>query len=978
MEKFEKYNPDEETIEAWLKSFEIRLLCSNITAADCKRNWCRSLVGEAGNNVIEKLPNTATWSEIKSELCSVLGEGEPKRRAFENLSRYKPKSKRWGEMASDIMAQAAIATTDVELQTQLGLKAFLQAVPRTIGRELRRRHFNSVKEALEEARFLQSAEEEEDRDSGKICTVEAKAVPPVEEPKVNIQQIDEACVKQLQAQQPKKEQSERPRGSRKKYRCWCCREDGHTLRDCPTILQNRAAYSKKPTTEQAEKLNRSQDGTFVAPVLNKSSPLVTAEVTIAGVRVVALIDTGATSSCCRWGWYNQWKNHLGPLKQTTTLVIGVGNVPVELKGITDSLKLEWDSVVDHCEMMVLTTLEDVDVILGMDIINRLNVQIHGRSKDAFPQPESNSYEVLKLNHKVVIPAGKSRVFFVANTVTELTLFEPSDRLPKGLIGLPTLSEGSRVAVQLDNLTEGDITLNPEWEVGAISSVHLTQSPTGDQMPQIPDSLSFEQQRDLRHLLDEYKDVFSREGQPISSTSLVEHEIHTTGPAIRLPFRRQNPVIRDIEQQQVKEMLRDEVIRPSTSPWASPVVMVKKKDGTMRFCVDFRKMNDATIKDVHPLPRIDDTLESLHGAQYFTTLDLKSGYWQVPVTSPLHDSRLRWVHDPQPRQTPSVPPSHSPSSPVNPPVPRINDSVSRSDNSVPRINKTVPRNVYPPPRKESTAISIAPSSDVRVRAPFTCIESSVWENSSQRNCPPVPRNNVTDSDRPTAPPPQKRKRNRVQRRERRAREREERAMIDEAFTHDARWTIQSPGALSSTTVPDPLTTIGLPPSEPISAMRPAVYSPVTERGRPVANDNSSSLFGQELRESVGLPPGLYKAPDPDPQHHFRNSSWACSSEDDPPSPTRTSRACSSGARPRTGIIYPLQPRQRRPDTHITVEAASLPEPAAPHREELLPAREVPADLTHPAQRPGRKRRRKRSSAVYRPAKRSPPRGRWCIL
>ena len=351
---------------------------------------------------------------------------------------------------------------------------------------------------------------------------------------------------------------------------------------------------------------------------------------------------------------------------------------------------------------------------------------------------------------------------------------------------------------------------------------------------------------------------------------------------------------------------------------------------------------------------------------------------IIVTSPLHDSRLRWVYDPQPRQTPSVPPSHSPSSPVHPPVPRINDSASKSDPTVPRINKTVPRNVYPPPRKESTAISIAPSSDVRVRAPFTRIESSVWRNSSQQNCPPVPRNNVTDSDGPTAPPPQKRKRNRVNRRERRAREREERAMIDEAFNHDARWNIQSPGALSSTTIPDPLTTIGLPHSEPISAMRPAVYLPVTEQGRPVANENSSSLSGQELRESVGLPPGLYKAPDPDPHHHFRNSSWACSSEDDPPSPTRTSRACSSGARPRTGIIYPLQPRQRRPDTHITVEAASLPEPAALHREELLPAREVPTDLTRPSQRPGRKRRRKRSSAIYRPAKRSPPRGRWCIL
>ena len=128
----------------------------------------------------------------------------------------------------------------------------------------------------------------------------------------------------------------------------------------------------------------------MAPVLDKSSPLVTAEVTIAGVKVVALIDTGATSSCCRWGWYNQWKSHLGPLKQTNTLVIGVGNVPVELKDKTDSLKLEWDSVIDHCEMMVLTTLEDVDVILGMDIINRLNV--HATS---LPWPYRQMYSCIR-------------------------------------------------------------------------------------------------------------------------------------------------------------------------------------------------------------------------------------------------------------------------------------------------------------------------------------------------------------------------------------------------------------------------------------------------------------------------------------------------------------------------------------------------------------------------------------------------------
>ena len=78
------------------------------------------------------------------------------------------------------------------------------------------------------------------------------------------------------------------------------------------------------------------------------------------------------------------------------------------------------------------------------------------------------------------------------------------------------------------------------------------------------------------------------------------------------------------------MLDEGIVRPSSSPWASPVAMVKKKDGTLRFCIDFRKLNDVTIKDAHPLPRIDDILEALKRPKYFSTLDLKSGYWQVPI------------------------------------------------------------------------------------------------------------------------------------------------------------------------------------------------------------------------------------------------------------------------------------------------------------------------------------------------------------
>ena len=184
----------------------------------------------------------------------------------------------------------------------------------------------------------------------------------------------------------------------------------------------------------------------MAPVLDKSSPLVTTEVTIAGVQVVALVDTGAPSSCCRWGWYKKWKSHMGPLMQTSSLVIGVENVPVELKGVSQPLELEWDSVRDKCPLMVLTTLEDVDVILGMDVLSRLDIQISAKDKKAGPHKERDTCATLRLDNKVKISAGKSRVFFLKNCLGALTLFEPSDSLPEELLGIPTLSHGSKVAI----------------------------------------------------------------------------------------------------------------------------------------------------------------------------------------------------------------------------------------------------------------------------------------------------------------------------------------------------------------------------------------------------------------------------------------------------------------------------------------------------------------------------------------------------
>ena len=167
-------------------------------------------------------------------------------------------------------------------------------------------------------------------------------------------------------------------------------------------------------------------------------------------------------------------------------------------------------------------------------------------------------------------------------------------------------------------------------------------------------------------------------------------------------------------------------------------------------------------------------------------------------------------------------------------------------------------------------------------------------------------------------------------------------------------------------------------DPISPMRTAVYPPSRIVGNSPTNDNSPFQIGLESSRN----PGLYKPADPDQQQDtWTNNLGARSSGLGPPSPTRTFRARSSGTGLGAGIVYPLQPCGRRPDVCITVEAA-LPEPAAllrpdlPNPESPVQPQEAPANLNRASRRLCRKRRRNRSTAVFRPAKRSPPRGHWC--
>ena len=144
-------------------------------------------------------------------------------------------------------------------------------------------------------------------------------------------------------------------------------------------------------------------------------------------------------------------------------------------------------------------------------------------------------------------------------------------------------------------------------------------------------LTSTQKTQLVTLLQSFTDVFALDSSELGATSVTQHSIDTGGhPPIRQPMRRMPFTLRPKVDQLVQEMLIQGVIQPSSSPWASPMVLVRKKDGTMRFCVDYRRLNSATKLDEFPLPRIDDTLDVLAGSKYFTTLDLASGYWQVAM------------------------------------------------------------------------------------------------------------------------------------------------------------------------------------------------------------------------------------------------------------------------------------------------------------------------------------------------------------
>ena len=318
------------------------------------------------------------------------------------------------------------------------------------------------------------------------------------------------------------------------------------------------------------------------------------------------------------------------------------------------------------------TVAEIDqlAIIGMDFLHAtkavINVHEHavvmdGKKfvcKDERAQPFCArvvvaSSKAIPAGHEALVPCRLSKTTNMTSTGS--ALIEPNQVCQlarRGLMIAPSLVQLDQAIFPLRvlNVTDQPITLK-EGTVGGklvrikddeivddVCNDEAQQAKTPDLPPHLLDlyqrsvtNITPSQHRPVADLLIRHQDIFSSGNGDIGRTNLVKHRINTKdSPPVRVPPRRSPVGQRDEIDRHVHDLLEKKFIEPSNSPWSSPVVLVSKKDGTKRFCVDYRKLNAVTVYDAYPIPRIDDSLDELAGAKWFSTLDLASGYWQIEL------------------------------------------------------------------------------------------------------------------------------------------------------------------------------------------------------------------------------------------------------------------------------------------------------------------------------------------------------------
>ena len=358
---------------------------------------------------------------------------------------------------------------------------------------------------------------------------------------------------------------------------------------------------------------------------------------------------------------------MGELRATNRRLRGANGLRIDILGcsfcVVSFLGLQTEFPIPVCDL-------STDAIIGTDILgsvlpHTLDIK-HGllfTEGGVYLQLHRNDAAlsgcVFTVEHCSIPPYSEAVLHCTTRTVGGRSM------PPSGLLeGLTVFSEntglvvgrtlvdpsGWKVPVLVSNFGQDTVMVEAFSEIGMIAQVTAIQpvidqtyiSPVDpsmlpehlrDLLDRTSEGLEDLQRGRLAETLLEFVDLFPVPGSALTGhTEAVEHTIDTGDSLpIRCALRRMSPQKIKQEEACVEEMLTGGQIEPSDSPWSAPVVLVTKKDGGTRFCVDYRRLNLATVKDAYPLPRIDDTLDMLAGKRWCSTLDLASGYWQVSLS-----------------------------------------------------------------------------------------------------------------------------------------------------------------------------------------------------------------------------------------------------------------------------------------------------------------------------------------------------------
>ena len=397
------------------------------------------------------------------------------------------------------------------------------------------------------------------------------------------------------------------------------------------------------------------------------------DIFICGAKTSGLIDTGSQISSLSESFYNSMEPK-PPLRDVKELGINLSVLSASGNKLPYIGFIGIDVSVPGLNNMVCSTLalvvsdtsynKQVPCIIGTNAIrlyknsctsenipSEWEMAFDGISDESIPVRTTNNYSIRVGPGEVKTLHGLVRNTKDMHTaVTEhidSSLSADLTICPR-VVSLKTSSAAVRVPVRVCNLSARVIEIPPKSLLCSLNSVNVVDSWTPDSSQKQDQKSSTTSLEDLgikinsenltedqilraKQVLGNWSSIFSTGPTDLGRTDTVKHKINLTDDMpFKDTYRRIPPGLYEEVRQHLKEMIEADAIRPSESPYSSNVVLVRKKDGSLRFCIDFRKLNNRTVKDAYSLPRVNDTIDTLIGSKYFSKLDLRSGYWQVEI------------------------------------------------------------------------------------------------------------------------------------------------------------------------------------------------------------------------------------------------------------------------------------------------------------------------------------------------------------